>query len=91
MIKFQTESGSLYELDEENCRVRRLLGVKDPTPRQGQDGEWTQFTEASAVIVGEPVAFLWSMGSVDSNGGFVIAKTTLTSSVTKILSEEDLN
>ena len=37
---FKTISGSVYELDTKEKRVRRLAGVKEPTSRQGHDGDW---------------------------------------------------
>ena len=40
---YKTETGSLYQVDEENKRVRRIEGVKAPTPRQGKDGEWKEY------------------------------------------------
>lgn len=45
MIKLTTESRSVYELDEENKRVRRVIGIGGPTPRTGIDGEWKKYEE----------------------------------------------
>lgn len=44
---YKTESGSVYQVDEANSRVRRLLGTNAPTPRQGPDGEWKQYVSLS--------------------------------------------
>ncbi len=34
---------SLYELDVDNQRVRRLSGANAPTPNQPADGEWQTY------------------------------------------------
>lgn len=44
-VQFKTETGSMYEVDYENSRIRRLSGVKDPTSRQGKDGEWRTYQD----------------------------------------------
>ena len=62
-MKFKTESGSWYEADTENNRVRRLSGDKDPTPRQGKDGEWRSYETISPPIVGEIVVIIWPEGT----------------------------
>lgn len=41
-MKFKTVY-SVYELDLEGKRMRRLEGENDPTPRQGPDGEWKTY------------------------------------------------
>lgn len=71
---FWTLSGSVYELDRPREQVRRLEGSKNPTPRQGQDGEWKKFTSCSEIRVGHPVLIQWERGP----------KSTLTSVVTMI-------
>jgi hypothetical protein len=40
IICFSTKTGSLYELNPDDQLIRRLSGVKDPAPRQGDDGKW---------------------------------------------------
>ncbi len=42
---FVTASGSTYEINHETKQIRRLKGKEDPTPRQGQDGVWKDFSE----------------------------------------------
>jgi hypothetical protein len=56
---FYTESGSIYELDKPNNRIRRLEGVVNPTPRQGPDGEWKTFEHCSPVRKGKGVLIQW--------------------------------
>lgn len=58
-MKFETISGSVYEVDEVNKQCRRLIGMKDPLPRQGKDGEWKPYIEMVGPRVGEPCVFFW--------------------------------
>lgn len=39
MIRFETKN-SVYEIDEDRQRVRRLSGANTPTENFGSDGEW---------------------------------------------------
>lgn len=57
---FLTETGSVYEIDEVGRRIRRLSGVKDPTPRQGKDGEWKSYF--STAMVGKNFLIVWNDG-----------------------------
>lgn len=66
---FHTESGSVYELDLRQKRLRRLSGVATPrTP----DGEWREFVACVRMPDGS-MLFEWSDG-----------KGTRTTAVTKI-------
>lgn len=58
MIKFTTLN-SLYEVDQDQQRVRRLNGLSDPTPYQGIDGEWKSYTKISNIQTGLPVLIVW--------------------------------
>lgn len=84
-MKFETASGSLYEVDEENKRVRRLIGVQDPTPRQGSDGEWREYLDRTEIVVGQIALFVWEIVNED----LLSAKSTHTSPVKRILTDED--
>lgn len=59
MTTYITESGSVYEVDHDNKRVRRLSGVKDPTPRQGKDGEWKTYVELNTELFPGCLFFIW--------------------------------
>jgi len=59
-MRFTTISGSLYEVDTENKKIRRLNGKKDPTPRQGKDGEWRGYLGELSVTIGQPVWIIWA-------------------------------
>lgn len=43
MIKIDTFSGSVYEIDSANKKVRRVSGTHEPTSNQGIDGEWKHY------------------------------------------------
>jgi hypothetical protein len=74
---FQTESGSSYELDPANKKIRRLSGGLNPTPRQGPDGEWKEYHSISIPTFDEELTIVWRMeGS--------IAKATLTSRIVSL-------
>lgn len=51
---------SVYEVDLEGRRVRRLTGDIDPTPEQGRDGEWRRAEVISTPEVGEKIVIVWS-------------------------------
>lgn len=50
---------SCYELDLVAKKVRRLKGKEDPTPRQGEDGEWKIYTDIIGPVVGAPMLIQW--------------------------------
>lgn len=57
---YKTESGSVYQVDAKGKRVRRLTGVKEPTPRQGQDGEWKTFYDMRTDLFPGRLFFIWN-------------------------------
>ena len=57
--------------------VRAFAGRRDPTPRQGSDGEWRQYQEISDIVIGQPVMIVWRF----VNG---VMETTCLSSVQSI-------
>ena len=61
-MRFQTESGSVYEVNTDSKQIRRLNGVADPTPRQGKDGEWRLYSELAPdpIQVGKSVLVVWA-------------------------------
>lgn len=77
---FYTDSGSIYELDKENNRIRRLEGTENPTPRQGADGEWKVFKHCSEVLEGWGVLIRWEG-----------IRSTITSPVKTIASPSNTN
>lgn len=72
---YKTRSGSVYQVDPEGMRVRRVTGEKEPTPRQGPDGEWKEYKSTSVVE-----GCLWFDWTGRGNG-------TLTSQVVETIEE----
>lgn len=67
---------SVYEIDKDRCRVRRLTSDHDPTPRQGEDGDWKGYEDLRFMADG--MFIIW---------GFTysgIAQGTLTSRILEI-------
>ncbi len=78
-IFFETRN-SIYELDPDQHRIRRVSGVNDPTLRQGDDGEWQTYLTISEVVVGSIVVIVWEYNVEDGS-----AKGTNTSIVQQII------
>ena len=92
-MKFTTVSGSVYEVNTDSKQIRRLNGVKDPTPRQGPDGQWRAYSDITPVKVGNSVAIFWDQETallaeteeaLKSMPGAIAAPTTMTSTVMSI-------
>lgn len=71
---------SVYEVDPEGKRCRRLEGTTAPTPYGGADGEWKPFQDIICMQVGAPLWIAW--GPRDDNPE--LTRTTRTSIVTAI-------
>ncbi len=92
-MKFTTASGSVYEVNTDSKKIRRLNGVKDPTPRTGKDGEWRSYEDlvckkgSSAIIFwGQETALLAETEQIlkEADSAMVVAPTTMTSTVVDI-------
>lgn len=84
-MKFITKSGSMYEVDTSAKRIRRLIGMVDPTPRQGKDGEWRVYADLfPSPTVGKSVIIAWcdvplleeNEKELSEDSGFAMAITT---------------
>lgn len=87
MLVFTTESGSIYELDHEGRRLRRLSGAT-PQTRVGPNGKWKEFLDISPVEEGKPVSIVWQW---DDEGGLLVARSTVTSCVTSVTTITEAN
>jgi hypothetical protein len=88
-MKFITETGSLYEVDSDNRRIRRMIGVNNPSPRQGKDGEWRPY-DTLILNLGESACIFWDPKTtplLEGSGGNIPA--TITSKVVKIERNEE--
>jgi len=81
-VRFETASGSVYEVDRERRRVRRLRGEEPAAHRLGHDA-WKAYELMSPVIAGEPVVFAWSV--IWASSEEALAPATVTSPVRRIL------
>ena len=77
MLQVTTETGSKYQIDNDNLRARRCSGEKAPTKRMGSDGAWRSLTEKVNPIAGRECILIWDY----ING---VAKTTITSRVVEV-------
>lgn len=66
---------SLYEIDKENNQIRRLNGINNPTPRQGNDGEYRKYDCIADMLVGNSMVVIWQDGT----------KYTMTSVIQEII------
>jgi hypothetical protein len=80
---FETLSGSVYEVNSEEKKIRRLTGRVSATKRQGQDGEWREYQQA-IVRLNQSVMIVWG----SANG---VLQTTITNIVKKIYEENPNN
>lgn len=87
-VKFSTETGSLYEVDEEHKKIRRLSGKIDPQPRQGKDGEWKEY-DILFLTVDRSASIIWPEGTPLLEGSPTCAiPATITSRVLQIVYDE---
>ena len=88
-MKFQTASGSTYEVDMEKKQIRRLNGKLDPRPRQGKDGEWKSYASIVNLQVGSAAVIFWNPETTPLLEGS--PKEAFPSTVTsKVVSIEDI-
>lgn len=101
-MKFVTLSGSVYQVDTVNKKIRRLNGTADPTPRQGEDGVFKSYEGFGSVTqildgnegkltIGEGAIIVWVQDEHESLTSFGGTKTTLTSDVIQIIEDTDEN
>ena len=93
-MKFLTESGSLYELDTTNKKIRRLNGLNDPTTRNGSDGEWKVYEDILNVKLGSSVVIVWGDNVeplIKNDIGRTMVKTTMTSKVVSVFKPGEEN
>lgn len=96
---FYTVSGSAYEVDSVNKRIRRLSGKANPTPRQGKDGEWRNYAELhpAPLKVGESALIVWgddvdflpeTKALMGRDPSLAPMRTTMTSPIESIVEDE---
>jgi hypothetical protein len=85
-MKFETVSGSTYEVDQEAKRIRRLSGTRPAQPRQGNDGEWKDYEALSPIEVGSCLVIAWPRATTALHPGSpsYAMPSTITSPVTVV-------
>lgn len=101
-MKFITLSGSVYDVDTTNKKIRRLNGKADPTPRQGEDGIFKSYEGLGSVTqlllgdenkltIGEGAIIVWVQDEHKPLSNLGGTKATLTSDVVEIIEDKDEN
>ena len=79
---------SVYEVDTQNKRVRRMSGKDNPTPRQGADGAWRAYASIfpDPPTVGSELLIMWEPATTPLLEGSPegAVPTTITSPITQI-------
>jgi hypothetical protein len=60
MQRVRTESGSVYDVDAERMRIRRVHGRHGPADSQPQDGIWRRIAGIEGPVVGHPMVVYWA-------------------------------
>ena len=81
MSTFITETGSVYEVDTDGRRARRLAGKADPTANMKEDGQWRGYQAVRLIAPGLRVMFEWGF---ETRGDGLKYRQTLTSQVTEV-------
>lgn len=90
-MKFKTVSGSIYEVDSESKKIRRLYGTEDPTTRQGKDGDFRPYIRLD-LEVGECACIFWDPKTTPLlDGNSIGAPATITSQVLEIIQDSPEN
>lgn len=73
-MKFRTVSGSIYEIEQENNRIRRLFGIREPIKGQGLDGEWKEYLIISTPQIGKSLCVTWKTPKSESSGMMITSR-----------------
>lgn len=86
IVTFETRSGSTYEVDKAEKKIRRVSGARPAQPRQGNDGDWKAYEDLSPIDVGYPVIVLWPRATTPLLPGSPehASPSTITSVVTRM-------
>jgi len=91
IVVFETITGSTYEVDEIEKKIRRVSGKRPAQPRQGEDGEWKPYEATTEIAVGRHVVIQWPAGTPLHEGSPYGAKPcTITSTVVRTAVREEV-
>lgn len=82
--RVRTESGSVYDVDREGMRIRRVHGRHGPADMQPQDGIWRRISGLEGPKAGESMVVYWATevtGPTETDFGF---RTTMVTDVTEV-------
>lgn len=82
---FTTYSGSVYEVDPEAKKIRRVEGTTTTTRRVGS-GEWRSYYRIEGPEVGLPVVVFWTK-DIDPPPADGLIPATVTSLVQQVLED----
>jgi len=88
VVVFRTESSSMYEVNIDERKIRRLHGANPATNRLGHDGEWKEFLNISELEIGESVVITWSISNEQEEFRL---KTTVTSPIIDFVESSGLS
>ena len=78
-----TETGSIYEINEKEKKIRRITGEGNPTERVGKDGSWKDYLNIDILDTmsgDKQMLIIWKI----EDG---VARSTLTSIIVKMEKE----
>ncbi len=84
MQRVRTESGSVYDVDLDGMRIRRVHGRHGPSDSQPQDGIWRRIRGLVGPTAGEPMIVYWATeaaGATETDFGF---RTTVVTEVSEV-------
>ena len=82
--RVRTESGSVYDVDLDGMRIRRVHGRHGPTDTQPQDGIWRRIRGLEGPTAGESMVVYWATeaaGGKETDYGF---RTTVVTEVIEV-------
>lgn len=86
-MKFFTETGSIYQIDTANKKIRRLSGTRPATSRIGEN-EWKKYLSIADLSLDRSAIIVWGDDVTPLDPDSILAlKTTITSKIVSI--EED--
>lgn len=87
MLRVRTESGSVYDVDLDGQRIRRVHGRHGPADTQPQDGIWRRFAGIEGPEPGLPMVVYWAKEAASSRETAFGFRTTAVEAVQEVENE----
>lgn len=86
IIKFLTKSGSLYEVDAIEKKIRRVSNTNNSQPTDRQTDSWKEYSNITDIVVGQSVLICWDKNTTPIFDGSPdhAVPSTMTSPVVEI-------